>query len=213
MGLFVKKTTTDSSSMPLYNVSLSRTVLIVGLGNIGAEYNTTRHNIGFYCVDFFADSNDFPGWTAKKDLKCRLTMHSLGETRVILMKPTTFMNNSGEAVRAVQNFYKVQPEDTILIHDELDIPFGQIRTRSGGGSAGHNGIKSIIQHASENAKRVRIGIHNDIAEHADSADFVLGKFKGNEQDHLKTIAKEVNAIVTEYIFGDHFATETRTIAT
>jgi PTH1 family peptidyl-tRNA hydrolase len=212
MGLFVKKTSTESRT-PLYSVSLGCTVLIVGLGNTGAEYDHTRHNIGFYCTDFIAENNDFPAWTLKKDLKAQVSSHNLGDTRVILVKPTTFMNNSGEAVQAVQNFYKIQPEQTVIIHDELDIPFGQIRTRNGGGSAGHNGIKSVIQHGGENAMRIRIGIQNDITEHADSADFVLGKFKGNEQDHLKTIAKEVNAVVNEYIFGNNFATETRTIAT
>ncbi len=209
MGLFVKKETNDN--MPLYNLGLEKTVVIVGLGNIGAEYNLTRHNIGFYCIDQFAESNDFPKWTQKKDLKCELSVQSINNKRVVLVKPHTYMNLSGEAVQAVQHFYKVLAEDTVVIHDELDVPFGQIRMRTGGGSAGHNGIKSLIQHGNENVDRIRVGIHNDFAEKADSADFVLGKFTATEQENLKKLSKEVTAILTEYLYGGTLPHETRTV--
>lgn len=211
MALFVRRQH-SLSDVPAYSIGLSKTVLIVGLGNIGKDYDHTRHNIGFQCLDYFAEQNDFPAWTTKKDLKANITSHNLGNTRVILCKPNTYMNNSGQAMRAVQDFYKVDPANTIIVHDEIDIPFGQIRVRQGGGSAGHNGIKSVIEHGSENSGRVRIGIRNDIAEKADSADFVLGKFTKAEQTKLPSITKEVNSLLTEYLFGGTLATETRTLA-
>src|SRR5206468_6918337 len=97
-------------------------------------------------------------WIDKKSLKCLMSGGRLGETRVIAMKPATFMNLSGEAVQAVANFYKINPNNIVVIHDELDIDFGQIRLRVGGASAGHNGIKSVTQHIGEAYGRIRIGI-------------------------------------------------------
>lgn len=211
MGLFVRKQH-NNTDQPAYSIGLSKTVLVVGLGNIGKDYDKTRHNIGFYCLDYFAEQNDFPAWVTKKDLKASISSHNLGETRVIICKPTTYMNNSGQAIRAIQDFYKITPVNTIIVHDEIDIPFGQIRMRQGGGAAGHNGIKSVIEHGSDNSGRVRIGIRNDIAEKADSADFVLGKFTKTEQGNLPAIAKEVNNVLTEYIFGGNLHTETRTLS-
>jgi len=166
MALFQKKPHA-SSNLPYYTVSLGKTLLIVGLGNPEAKYDGTRHNIGFACVDHLTTKLDFPGWVEKKDLKCLLTQETVGANRVIVIKPTTYMNLSGEAVQAVQSFYKIPLSQIIAIYDELDIDFGQIRSRLGGSSAGHNGIQSIIQHLGEEFGRVRIGIHNDIATKAD----------------------------------------------
>ena len=208
MGLFVREQNSNIET-PLYSVGLSKTTLIVGLGNPGKDYDLTRHNIGFYSLDHFAEQNDFPAWTNKKDLKAHLSAHNLGQTRVILCKPSTFMNNSGEAVQAVQRFYKISDSDTIVVHDEIDVPFGQIRLRTGGGSAGHNGIKSVIAHGSPETGRVRIGIANDFSDKADSADFVLGKFTTDEQKHLPALAQEVNSLLVECIFGGQLPTETR----
>lgn len=207
MALFVKKA--DTSSPPLYSLGLTRTVLIIGLGNPGKEYEGTRHNIGFACVDALADKQAFEPWIEKRDLKCFLTSQTLGNTRVILVKPNTFMNLSGEAVQAVANFYKVPISQTLIVHDELDIPFGQIRTRTGGGSAGHNGIKSVTQHLGEDYGRVRIGIGPKEPEQMDSADFVLAKFSKDQQAQMAGLLKEAQAILTEYIFGDHLVAETR----
>lgn len=208
MGLFVRKQNTGMEQ-PLYSVGQTKTILLIGLGNIGKEYDGTRHNIGFDVLDHFAASNDFPAWTKKKDLKAEITAQNLGATRVILCKPTTFMNNSGEALQAVQHFYKLSAADTTIIHDEIDIPFGQIRLRTGGGPAGHNGIKSIIAQGGEKTGRVRIGIANQFSAQADSADFVLGKFTTDEQKHLPALRQEVNSILTEYIYGSALPVETR----
>lgn len=211
MALFQKKP--DTSSPPLYSLGLNRSVIIVGLGNPGKEHDNTRHNIGFDCINALTSKQEFDPWIDKKDLKCQITSKLIGSTRVIAVKPTTYMNLSGEAVQAVENFYKVSPEQMIVIHDELDIPFGQIRTRVGGGSAGHNGIKSVVQHCGENFGRVRIGIGPKEPEQMDSADFVLAAFTPEQRDHMPALLKEVQAILTEYIYGDTLPAETRTFIT
>ena len=210
MGLFVKKIAEDNK--PAYTLSLGKTLLVVGLGNPGKEYDGTRHNIGFAVLDAFAAANDFPEFMSKKDLKSSFSSLQMGENRVICIKPTTFMNFSGEAVRAVMDFYKISTDNLIVVHDELDIPFGQIRTRTGGSSAGHNGLKSLIQHLGEDFGRIRIGIRNDIAEKADSADFVLGKFDKDEKEQMPVLIREASNIVTEWIYGGQkLPAETRSI--
>src|SRR5882757_2513265 len=133
MSLFQRRPTVSDPVQMMYTVGLNRTVLIVGLGNPGAEYDGTRHNIGFECVDAFVKRHDELGeWGDKKSLKCQLASGQLGQTRVIVIKPQTFMNLSGEAMQAVMAYYKLTPDRVVAVHDELDIPFGQIRTRVGG---------------------------------------------------------------------------------
>ena len=136
MALFQKKTPIVSNSAPLYTLGLQKTIVIVGLGNPGKEHEGTRHNIGFACLDGLKGKLDFDDWVAKKDLHCQLSVQTISDTRVILVKPTTFMNLSGQAVGAVINFYKVPLENLVVVHDELDIPYGQIRTRQGGSHPG-----------------------------------------------------------------------------
>lgn len=210
MGLFSKKPIQHSSTAPLYTVSNQKTILIVALGNPGKEYDGTRHNIGFDAIDLFvANKNEFSNWVTKKDLHCQLTSGTLGSSRVIVIKPTTFMNESGRAVQAVQSFYKIPNAQTIAVHDELDIPFGQIRTRQGGGTAGHNGLKSIISHSGDDFGRVRIGINNDHRTKTEEKDFVLKAFSKTEQEKTPALLAEVDSILTEYIYGGSLAAETR----
>jgi PTH1 family peptidyl-tRNA hydrolase len=210
MALFQKKPQT-SSSAPLYTLGSNKTVLIIGMGNPGKEYEGTRHNVGFEALDDFARRNDFPQWINKKDLKGHLSTLQMGETRVLLVKPTTFMNNSGEAVQAVQHFYRVYNPSTIAVYDELAITFGQIRTRVGGQDAGHNGVKSLIAHIGDDFGRIRIGVGNEISEKADAADFVLGKFTKEERSKLPEILKETRVMLTEYIYSGQLPHETRTV--
>ena len=200
-----------TSDVPAYTIGTTKTLLIIGLGNVGKDYKDTRHNIGFATVEKFASQNDFPAWTEKKDLKCLLTMANMGESRVILCKPTTFMNLSGEATQAVQRFYRVYNQQTLAVYDELAIPFGQLRTRVGGSDAGHNGVKSLIQHLGDDFSRLRIGIGSEAAKKADTADYVLKQFSKQEQGHLPLILREANALITEFIFGESLSPETRTI--
>lgn len=208
MGLFVRRNN-PSDSQPLYSTAHQRAVLIVGLGNIGKEYEGTRHNIGFACIDNFAQQHDFPAWIDKSDLRTHLTKRVIGDTQIILIKPTTLMNVSGQAVMAVQHYFKISNADTVVVHDELDIIFGQIRTRVGGGSAGNNGIKSMIQHCGEDFSRVRIGVRNELAEQMDSADFVLAKFSKQEQGSLPELYREVSALLSEYTVNHELPHDTR----
>ena len=120
------------------------------------------------------------------------------------------MNLSGEAVQAVANFYKIAGDKVTVIHDELDIPFGQIRTRMGGSAAGHNGIKSVTQHLGENYGRVRIGIGPKDPPQIDSADFVLARFSKDQEAEMPNLIKEATAILSEYIYGgNELMAETR----
>jgi PTH1 family peptidyl-tRNA hydrolase len=184
-----------SNPINYVTVGLNKTLLIAGLGNPGPEYDQTRHNIGFAAIDAF--------------VKCVISTGKMGDTRVICIKPSTFMNLSGEAVQAVSNFYKVQPDKLVVVHDELDINFGQIRLRMGGSAAGHNGIKSVTQHMGESYARVRIGIGPKVPEQMDSADFVLKRFSQEELGHMDELTRETNAILSELVFGAELLPETR----
>src|SRR5688572_18843031 len=122
------------------------------------------------------------------------------------------MNLSVQAVQAVQNFYKATNEQTVVVHDELDIPFGQIRTRIGGGTAGHNGVKSLVDTVGEDFGRVRVGIGPKFPEQIDSADFVLAKFSDEQKKSLSALVNEVSVTITEYLAGGVLPAETRTIS-
>ena len=208
MALFQKRPQV-SNPVQFTTVGLNKTLLLVGLGNPGKEYEDTRHNVGFMVLDEFARKNNFDPWINKKDLKCEFTQQTMGDTRVILIKPQTFMNLSGEAVQAVQHFYKLNNTQTIVVHDELDVNFGQIRMRAGGSPAGNNGIKSVSQHIGENYARVRIGIGPKKPAQMDTADFVLQDFNEAEQVKLPALLRETNALLSEYAYGSPFAAETR----
>jgi PTH1 family peptidyl-tRNA hydrolase len=199
-----------SNPQLLYTSGMNKTTLLVGLGNVGEKYDLTRHNVGFYCIDYFVKNNDeMSDWTLKKELKCRFSSGRMGENRVIAIEPTTYMNLSGQSVQAVLNFYKVALENVIVIHDELDLDFGSIRMRQGGSSAGHNGIKNITELTGEEYSRIRIGVGPKKPASIKSEDFVLKRFSKEEQGKLVNLSKEVNSILSEYIFGTKPLNETR----
>jgi|SRR5665213_1233628 len=210
MALFARRPQTSNVSS-LYTVGLNNTIAVIGLGNVGEKYDQTRHNIGFSCVDNFASDNEFPGWVLKKDIKAAVSIKTMGDSRVILMKPTTLMNLSGDAVMGLVQFYKIPATNILVVHDELDIEFGKIRSKQGGSSAGHNGIKSVINAIGEDFSRLRIGIGPKTPEQIDSADFVLQKFTSKESKHINALYSETSSMINEYIFGDHsLLGETRT---
>ena len=162
-------------------------ILVVGLGNIGEEYSKTRHNIGFMFVDMVAAEYGFPEFREKGNYfysKAKL----FGED-VILLKPTTFMNNSGEAVLAFSSYNKVKPEDIIVVHDDLDLKAGKLKIKKGGSSGGHNGLKSIDKCIGQEYWRVRIGIEHprDVAPQMDVASYVLGKFTKEQKNKIDEI--------------------------
>ncbi|PJF23099.1 MAG: aminoacyl-tRNA hydrolase [Phototrophicales bacterium] len=153
--------------------------LVVGLGNPGVRYEKTRHNIGFWVVDELARR-----WNAsnfKTERKALVADATIKNQRVLLIKPQTYMNLSGEAVRAIIDFYKLDIENLIVIHDDLDVDFGVLRIRKGGSAGGQNGVKNIIQHLhTQNFKRIRCGIGRPPGR-MDPADYVLEPFKGDQE--------------------------------
>lgn len=158
--------------------------LIVGLGNPGGKYEITRHNAGFLCADLFAESMN----TEIKRLKYHaLTAEvNIDGHRCLLMKPQTFMNNSGEAVGEAVKFYKIPAEKVIVMFDDISLPIGKLRVRRKGSAGGHNGIKSIISHlGSENFPRVKIGVGAKPHPDYDLADWVLASFKKEDFPALK----------------------------
>lgn len=209
MALFQKNPFAATQHQAIFTLGTEKTILVVGLGNIGKQYKDTRHNVGFACLDALAQAHEFDPWTEKKDLRCLMTSKTLGDTRVILIKPTTYMNESGQAVQKTAHFYKVDTQHTAVVHDELDIPFGQIRTRQGGSAAGHNGIKSTLQHIGPDFGRIRIGIEGSRPDHMNSADYVLAKFSAEEQAKIPDLTREVTSILTEYIYSGQLPHDTR----
>ena len=131
-------------------------LLLVGLGNPGDQYYDNRHNVGFMAVDEIVRRHRFPAWRRK--FKSEISEGLLGIAKVLVMKPQTFMNRSGEAVAEAVNFYKLEPSDVVVLHDELDLPPGRLRMKVGGVHAGHNGLRDIERHIGADFRRVRIGI-------------------------------------------------------
>ena len=170
--------------------------LIVGLGNPGREYNKTRHNIGFMCIDKLCecfnvslDLNKFNG---------SYTQFNYNGEKIILLKPEKYMNLSGEVVRDFVNFFKININDILIICDDLDTKVGNFRLRYKGSSGGHNGLKNIELHLStKDYKRIKIGISNN--KNIDTKDYVLGKFTKEEIDLINPIIDKIPDIIEDYL--------------
>ncbi|MEM9707583.1 MAG: aminoacyl-tRNA hydrolase [Pseudomonadota bacterium] len=130
--------------------------LFVGLGNPGEKYARNRHNIGFMAVDRIASAHGFPPWRAK--FQGELTEGRLGNAKIVLLKPLTYMNKSGQSVGEAMRFFKLGPEDVVVFHDEIDLAPGKLKAKSGGGHAGHNGLRSLHAHIGEDYGRIRMGV-------------------------------------------------------
>ncbi len=177
--------------------------LILGQGNPGSDYTSTRHNIGFLALDFFARQNRVE-FQPKTKFHGDITEVKIGDEKVILVKPTTFYNETGQSARTIADFYKIDPTDILVIHDELALPFGTIRTREKGSDAGNNGVKSLNAHLGEDYARVRVGIHNSLTEKIGAHDFVLGKFNSDENTKLTSdILPKIAEIIDDFISGTH----------
>ena len=166
--------------------------LIVGLGNPGDAYVDTRHNIGFKFINALvkASSIDAP---KKVTLKSHVFQPVFNDQKILVIKPQTFMNLSGEAVVAVMNFYKIRPNEICIVTDDLDVDFGRVRVRAKGGAGTHNGMKSVIQQlGSQDFMRLRLGI-GPKPEFMDSKDFVLQNFTSSEQDVLPGMLTKISA--------------------
>ncbi|KGM87215.1 peptidyl-tRNA hydrolase [Roseovarius mucosus DSM 17069] len=162
--------------------------LFVGLGNPGAKYERNRHNIGFMALDRIAEDHGFGPWRSK--FQGMVSEGTLDGARVILLKPMTFMNLSGQSVGEAVRFYKLTPADVTVFHDELDLAPGKLRCKTGGGHAGHNGLRSIHQHIGEAYDRVRLGIGHP--GHKDRvAGYVLQDFAKSENDWLDDLLRGI----------------------
>ena len=200
MALFQKKTV--PMSIPMYTLGHQETKLIVGLGNIGKKYDGSRHNFGFAVIDTFATDQAFNVWIEKKDLQAIMCAKIIDGKKVILAKPTTFMNESGRAVRAIMNFYKLRPEDICIVYDELALPLGTLRTARSGSDAGNNGIKSVKTHIPDDFWRIRLGIGPKLPEQMDTADFVLQKFSNPQAAKAAPVRIEAINLLHEWLAGE-----------
>ncbi len=172
--------------------------LIVGLGNPGKKYSDSKHNIGFMVLDTFAKANKI---NYKKSIRFISEIAVLNEC--ILLKPKTYMNNSGLAIRKVCDFYKIPSEDVLVVFDDLNLPFAKLRLRRTGSAGGHNGIKSLIAHlGTEDFNRLRVGIgRNDNKEMKDD---VLSNFSKSEMKILNELQTEICSIIEEFIKDNDF---------
>ncbi|MFA5714524.1 MAG: aminoacyl-tRNA hydrolase [Candidatus Paceibacterota bacterium] len=161
--------------------------LIIGLGNYGPEYEKTRHNYGFMVIDELARKHDFPDFKLDKEHNALVSI----ENDVILVKPQTYMNNSGKAIKSVASYYKIESKNILVIHDDADVQLGEIKEAESRGSAGHNGVQSIIDELKTNEfKRLRMGINSEDPSFKD---------KELEEVVLKNFSKDEEAIVEETI--------------
>jgi len=172
--------------------------LIVGLGNPGKKYSDSKHNIGFMVLDGYADTKKIK---YKKSIKFTSEIALVGD--VVLLKPKTFMNNSGLAVRKTCDYYKIEPQDILIIYDDLNLPFTKLRLRSTGSAGGHNGIKSLIAHLNtENFNRLRVGIGRD--SNKEMRDDVLSDFSKSELKILSDLQIEISNIIDDFIENHDF---------
>lgn len=173
--------------------------LFVGLGNPGAKHARHRHNIGFMAVDRIAESHGFGPWRAK--FQGEVAEGRLGPDRVLLMKPQTFMNLSGQSVGEALRFYKLTPEEVWVFHDELDLVPGKVRIKSGGGHAGHNGLRSLHQHIGADYHRIRLGIGHP--GHKDRvSSYVLHDFNKADADWLDSLLDAISKEAARLAAGD-----------
>lgn len=174
--------------------------IFVGLGNPGAKYAQNRHNIGFMALDQIASDHGFGPWKSK--FQAQISEGLLGREKVILIKPQTFMNLSGQSVGEAMRFYKLVSQDIVVFHDELDLAPGKCRVKSGGGHAGHNGLRSIHQHIGEAYDRVRLGIGHP--GHKDKvARYVLNDFAKAEQGWLDDLVRGLSDGAVKLADGDN----------
>lgn len=175
-------------------------LLIVGLGNPGADYARHRHNIGFMALDEVARAYDFTSWRSK--YASEIAEGQLGGMKVMLQKPQTFMNRSGIAVAQAAHFYKLALDDLLILHDELDLAPGKVRIKTGGGVAGHNGLRSIASSiGTRDFKRVRLGIGHP-GDKAKVTGHVLGNFSTADRDWLDPLLEALVAATPLLVAGD-----------
>jgi PTH1 family peptidyl-tRNA hydrolase len=179
--------------------------LILGQGNPEQQYTNTRHNVGFLALDFYAAAHNLE-FQSKPKFHADIAETVVNDEKILLVKPTTYYNETGQSARTIADFYKVSIENILVVHDELALPFGTIRTREKGSDAGNNGIKSLNSHLGENYARIRVGIWHDNAGRVPATHYVLSQFSKDEADKLKSdILPKVSELIDDFIAGKHTA--------
>jgi peptidyl-tRNA hydrolase, PTH1 family len=180
-----------------------KTIIIAGLGNPGKEYEETRHNAGFMFVDYFRGNDaapDFSDWEFSKKLNSEICSGKYKERKIILLKPQTFMNPSGEAVAAAKKYFKVKLENIFVAHDEIDLPLGTFRFSKNSSSAGHQGAQNIIDRLkTKDFTRIRIGIGGKKDKKIATKNYVLGKFTSAELRNIKNAFKGSTVELLRYL--------------
>lgn len=176
--------------------------LVVGLGNPGTQYESTRHNMGFLAVDKLAQEENFR--FSKLRFKAWTATWEVGGQKVLVMKPQTYMNLSGESVGEAARFYKIPPEHVLVISDDINLPAGRLRIRPGGSAGGHNGLKNIIQHlGTDRFPRIKVGVGSPRPGEHDMVDWVMGKPMGEDrtavEDALDRAGDAAKTLITEGI--------------
>ncbi|MCL2371319.1 aminoacyl-tRNA hydrolase [Candidatus Saccharibacteria bacterium] len=172
--------------------------LIVGLGNPGAEYLWTRHNLGFIALDFLAITQSTE-WADKPKWNAQIAEAEISGEKVFLLKPQAFYNKSGEVAQAVAHFYKIAKEDILVVCDDFTLPYGDVRFREGGSGGGNNGLSSIIDHFGDKVKRIRIGTGSDMRQTMGDADFVLSRLTDDEKSELPNILPVIVSKIKEHL--------------
>ena len=179
--------------------------LIFAQGNPGTQYSATRHNVGFVLIDQLAKEWGIT-FASKPKLKAEIAETSINGEKVLLIKPTTFYNETGQAARMLLDFYKLSSKDFLIIHDDLALPLGTIRTRIGGSDGGNNGLKSLAAHIGTKTARIRVGVWVEQHHGADKVGIVLGKLTQNEQKELDSQLSVIQRIVQNFITDTFEAT-------
>ncbi len=174
--------------------------LVAGLGNPGEKYKNTRHNAGFMAADKIREEFNFPTFVFNKKINGQISKREIKDEKIFILKPKTFMNDSGRSIQMTSAFYKIPAEDIIVIHDDSDLPLGKIRIKRGGSAGGHNGIKSIIKMlGNENFLRIKIGIRTSKTDKIPLDKFVLQRFGMIESLKIKKSIEEAAQAVLQVI--------------
>ncbi|RYE06562.1 MAG: aminoacyl-tRNA hydrolase [Rickettsiaceae bacterium] len=176
--------------------------LLVGLGNIGKQYLRSRHNAGFIIVDEIAKISNF-SWSNSSKFCSQIIDETITSYRVIMIKPNTFMNLSGEAIRLISDYYKIEPQNIIVIHDDIDLMRQSIRFKFAGSAGGHNGLKSIDHYLGNNYYRIRIGVGRPENVNYNISDFVLAALDSQEYNHLLSVASSISSNFSLFLSGKH----------
>ena len=172
--------------------------LVVGLGNPGSEYKNNRHNIGFMAADELFRRYNFSPW--RKKFQGEIAEGEINGEKILLLKPQTYMNNSGEAVQAAMSFYKIPVQNIIVIHDEMDCPVGKLKSKVGGGAGGHNGIKSIDSHCSPDYTRIRIGVGRPL--HGEQVvNWIISDLPREDREKINTLLEDAAEVFPSVLSG------------